>query len=157
MKPQIHYRLAEDSDIDQLTELRIEFLHEVAGGNGGDSSALRLSLPGYFKTALADGSYTCWLAEDSGQIVGLGGMAIWTKPGNLKSPDGKVGYIMNMYTVKSHRRSGICRELLKRLEDSARQQNVSILEMNTTHDGEPAYRQAGYKEPTSKVLELKLM
>jgi ribosomal protein S18 acetylase RimI-like enzyme len=156
LRPDIHYRLANESDIDELVKLRIEFLHEVAGGNGGDSSGLQASLPDYFKSAFVDGSYICWIAEDSGKIAGLGGMAIWTKPGNFKSPNGRIGYIMNMYTLKSHRRMGICRELLKLLENSAKQQDISILEMHATLDGEPVYRQAGYAEPVSKVLELNL-
>ncbi|MBL0105510.1 MAG: GNAT family N-acetyltransferase [Bacteroidetes bacterium] len=49
------------------------------------------------------------------QIAGHGVLVYRRQPGNFQNPKGKVGYIMNMYTIPSFRRKGICTTILKAL------------------------------------------
>jgi GNAT superfamily N-acetyltransferase len=151
------YRPATAGDSQLLVDLRIDFLDEVSGKQPAHvETGLRAYLKEYFDAALQDGSYVCWLAYDGQAIAGVGAMAVWTKPGNYKCPNGKVGYVMNMYTSTAYRRQGICGELLHKLKTSARQLNITMLEMHATTDGEPVYRKQQFKEPQSPFLELKL-
>lgn len=151
------YRLATTDDIDLLINLRIEFLNEISGNHEQETeNELRRALEEYFDRGVVDGSYVCWLAFDHDVIAGVGAMAIWSKPGNYKCPNGKVGYVMNMYTPPAHRRQGICSELLRKLIATARERDITMLEMHATIDGEPVYRKQHFTEPKSPFLELSL-
>lgn len=157
MNEHFHYRPASLADVVQLVELRLAFLQELSGTQEKETiSQLRKSLMAYLTHALPNGKYICWLALDKETIAGVGGIAVWEKPGNFMHPNGRVGYVMSMYTLPSYRRKGICRALLEKLAASAKEQDVDVLELHATKNGEALYRQLGYHEPRSPYLELQL-
>lgn len=154
MNNHFSYEPATIAAVGLLIDYRIRFLEELSGVQPAQTTtALRNSLHDYFSKAIADGSYICWMAQKDGIVAGLGGMAIWQKPGNFKTPGGKVGYILNMYTLPAFRKQGICSSLMEKLIESAKAMDVDILELHTTADGEPVYRKYAFNEPKSPVLE----
>ena len=148
----INYIQATESDVKILADLRIEFLVEFLGEQAEESTnELSKNLCNYFKQALNNKIYICWLAKIDNSIVGVGGMVIREQPGNFKNPSGKVGYLLNMYTVPSHRRKSICNEILNRLISTAKEMGVTAFELHATKEGESLYQKHGFAvhtEPT---------
>lgn len=151
----ISYSIAGMADLSLLVDYRMQFLEEISGIQNEETTArVRQNLQQYFSKALQDGSYICWLAKDVDTVAGIGGLAVREQPANFKIPNGKAGYIMNMYTLPAYRRQGIAGKLLEHLMETAREMNLSVLELHATYDGEPVYRKYGFTEPNSVVLDL---
>src|SRR5689334_2344234 len=110
----MEYSKATIDDLQLLINYRIEFMVEFLGPQTDETTeALTDGLRGYFSRALTDGSYICYLAKENNSLAGIGGMVIREQPGNFKNPSGRVGYIMNMYTVPAFRHKGICSAILE--------------------------------------------
>jgi len=150
----ITIRKATLDDLDKLIEYRIIFLKEAQGDPSPDlETLLRQSLKEYFTRALNEDLFVSYIAEYENNPIGFSGMVIREQPGNFQIPNGKTGYILNMFTVKEFRNSGIGSLLFQELIDEAKQRDLDKIELHATKDGEPVYRKYGFIEPHDKALE----
>ncbi|HLN73545.1 MAG TPA: GNAT family N-acetyltransferase [Prolixibacteraceae bacterium] len=153
-KNEISFRKATLNDIDILTEFRIVFLKEAQGIPTLElEEHLIMTLKQYFKKSLESNSFVSWIAEYENKPIGFSGMVIREQPGNFEIPDGKTGYILNMFTIKEYRKNGIGSMLFQRLIDDAKCLGLDKIELHATPDGEPIYRKFGFTEPHDKPLE----
>ena len=154
-KNKITIRKASSDDIEMLIEFRITFLKEAQWVPTQESELkLRKSLKDYFIKALDNSTFISYIAEYENQSAGFSGMVLREQPGNFEIPDGKTGYILNMYTIKEFRNNGIGSMLFQKLITEAKNLKLDKIELHATMDGEPIYRKSGFKEPHDKVLEL---
>jgi len=154
-KIKVLLRKASVSDIDLMIEYRITFLKEAQGIPSQElESQLRQSLRQYFTRSLINDTFVSWIAEFENISIGSSGMVIREQPGNLEVPNGRTGYILNMFTVKEFRENGIGSLLFQKLIDEAKQRELDKIELHATKDGEPIYRQFGFVEPHDKALEI---
>jgi GNAT superfamily N-acetyltransferase len=157
-KTQIILRKATLSDIDILIENRILFLNEVQGFTSIETeSLLRASLKQYLHTTFYDDSFVSWIAEYGNKPVGFSGMVIREQPGTYSRPNGRTGYILNMFTLKEYRKNGICSLLLQKLIEEAKERQLDQVELYATKEGEPLYRQFGFYDIHDKAMELTLL
>ena len=157
-KSKITYRRATVKDIQTLIDYRVRFLNELYGHpENGETAILRKSMRQYFSEAIPSGSFIAWLAEYECKTVGTGGMVVWQMPGRYGGLEtGRLGYILNMYTVPEARRSGICTRLLKELIEEAKSLGLRYLHLHASEDGVNIYRKAGFVEPERIELALKI-
>jgi ribosomal protein S18 acetylase RimI-like enzyme len=154
-KNSIIYKRASAKDIETLIEYRIIFLNETFGTQSHEMvSTLKKTLRQYFLKSFENDSFVSWIAEYENKSVGFGGMVIREQPGNYNVPNGRTGYILNMFTVKEFRKNGICSSIIQKLIDEAKQKKLDRIELYASKDGEPIYRQFGFLEPHEKALEL---
>jgi GNAT superfamily N-acetyltransferase len=155
----VTYRKAESSDIPVLTEYRIRFLDDSGNGQSAapvDLQSLRESITVYLMRAIPDENCIVIIAENEGSPVGFGFMAIHTIPNNYSNPSGKIGHILNMYTVPSFRRKGIASEIMRFLIKEAESRGIGKLSLNSTEAGEKIYRKLGFKNSVLPELQLTL-
>jgi GNAT superfamily N-acetyltransferase len=154
----ITYRRATVDDVQTLIDMRVRFLNELYSHLENDETKiLRKSLRQYFSEAIPSGSFIAWLAEHEGKTVGTGGMVVWQMPGRYEGIEtGRLGYILNMYTVPESRRSGACTRLLKELIKEAKSLGLRYFHLHASEDGMTIYRKAGFVEPKRIELALKL-
>jgi len=149
-------RRANINDVESLVDFRVRFLNELYGHLENDETEiLRRSLGKYFREAIPSRSFVAWLAECDGKIVGTSGMVVWQMParyGGLES--GKLGYVLNMYTVPEARGKGICTRLLNRLIREAKSLGLKYLHLHASEEGMSIYRKAGFSESNQKELGL---
>lgn len=154
---EIHYINADESDAYLLADYRIEFLEEYWGKQKKeDADKLRNNLVKYFSESIKNKSYICWLAKEKEKVVGIGGITLRNQPGNFKNPTGKVGYILNMYTVPSHRCKGIGMHILNKLISSAKERGYFMFELHATIEGKRLYQKNGFQlhpEPTYRKYD----
>lgn len=148
----ILFKQASVSDIHYLIVARFLFLTDLLGPATPEAeNKLRESLTVYFNNHIPNNTYLAWLAFDNDELVGAGGLAVRENPGSFKIPNGKCGYLMNMYTKPTHRKKGICSTILKNLQNSAQEMGITYFELHATEEGEPVYIKDGFfkhKEPT---------
>jgi hypothetical protein len=151
----IKIRRATIDDIEIITRYRIIFLSETYGKTTRENElALTGTLNEYFKKSLTDNSFISWIAEFENRPVGFSGLVIREQPGNFEVPNGKTGYILNMFTLKEFRNKGICNLLLNCIIDESQKLQLDKLELHATSAGEPIYRRIGFTDPHDKALEL---
>ena len=151
----ITYHKATHADLDSLVELRIQFTKLLTGIDSPDRiSELEKSSRHYFIRVL-DNSTGIWIiAKHEGQAVGTGGLLIRENPPNFKNPDGRMGYLANMYTLPTFRRKKICSKIIDLLVKEASQIGIKAFELHATKEGEFVYKQAGFEihdEPTYRM------
>jgi ribosomal protein S18 acetylase RimI-like enzyme len=148
----IAYTLATEAHIQTLIDFRLNFLIDFGGPQTQlAQEALIRELESYFNRHINDRSYICWFAHSENNVVGIGGMAIQELPGNFKNPQGKRGYILNMYTSPAFRNKGICSTILNKLMETAKEMGINTFELHATKAGEPVYVKNGFtlhNEPT---------
>ena len=154
----INYRRANIDDVEVLIDYRVRFLNELFNRPEDDETEiLRKTLREYFSEAIPSNDFIAWLAEYNGKIIGTSGMVVWQMParyGGLES--GKLGYILNLYTIPEARRKGICTRLLNELIKEAKSLGLKYLHLHASEDGISIYRKAGFVMPDQIELKLKL-
>jgi GNAT superfamily N-acetyltransferase len=154
----IDYRRADADDIDILVALRVRFLGELYDRpEDDDTEVLRRALQGYLSEAIPANDFIAWLAEVDGRAIGTGGMVVWQMParyGGLES--GRLGYVLNMYTILEARGKGVCTRLLDELIKEARSLGLKYLHLHSSEDGIDIYRRAGFAELDQIELAFRL-
>jgi ribosomal protein S18 acetylase RimI-like enzyme len=157
-KQKIVYRHAELNDIPTLVEHRVRFLNELYNHpKDAETAVVRKTLQNYFKKTIPSKEFIAWIAEHNGKIVATSGMVIWQKPatyGGVES--GKLGYLLNFYTIPEARKKGICTQLLNELIKEAKSLGLKYLHLHTSKEGINIYRKAGFAKPDQPELELRL-
>jgi GNAT superfamily N-acetyltransferase len=155
------YHIAGMQDVPLLVDLRVEFLEEYWGEQPSAArEELKRCLRDYYTRAINDHSYLSYYAKADNTIVAIGGMIFRQQAGNFNNPSGRICYLMNMYTIPSYRRKGICSKILNLLIENARVKGVTAFELHATPEGEPVYLKHDFKkhgEPTYRKYFGKLI
>lgn len=139
-------REANAGDIQALVELRIAFLTEDSGGLApAEAQALRACLADYFRRNIGRMCFA-FLVEADGAPIAAAYLAVSEKPANRSFPTGRVGTLLNVYTVPAHRRRGLATRLLTLLIERAKAERLSRLELLATASGKPLYEKMGFTE-----------
>lgn len=148
----ITYHKATIQDVNILVENRILFALELSGiQDEMQIQSIKIQLTEYFTKAIENNTCISFIASSDDLTVGIGSVYKKELPGNFKNPSGKWGYIMNMYTIPSYRRKGICKTILELLVSEGKKQGITAFELHATKDGEQVYKHNGfdiYNEPT---------
>jgi ribosomal protein S18 acetylase RimI-like enzyme len=156
-KNKISFRKAKIDDIRILVENRITFLKEIQGMPSQELEYhVRRSLKHYLLETMINETFISWIAEYDNVAIGFSGMVIRKQAGNFRVPNGKTGYILNMYTVREFRRLGIGTVLFEKLIEEARLKKLDKIDLHASPEGESLYRRFGFIEPVNKSLEMLL-
>jgi GNAT superfamily N-acetyltransferase len=153
----IVYRRASLEDVPTLVDYRIRFLNELDGRLSDDKTkVVSQSLLRYFTKAIPSSDFVGWVAERDGRIIATAGMVVWEKPALYEVESGRLGYLLNFYTIPGERGRGIAARLLNELIKEAKSLGLKHLHLHASKQGEPIYRKAGFKEPRMPELTLRL-
>ncbi|SEQ09918.1 Acetyltransferase (GNAT) family protein [Treponema bryantii] len=92
--------------------------------------------------------------EEDGKIISIAFLLIQEKPANPRFPHGRVGNIMNVYTVAEKRRQGIAGNVIKQIMDFGKTQNLDFLELKAAPMGYPLYKKLGFEDACSRCKEM---
>jgi GNAT superfamily N-acetyltransferase len=151
----ITYRKAGLSDAEKLAEIRSIFLKEMKNLSSEEERIIfEQANFEYFKKTLGDNTFVSWIAIDNNKIIATSGLSFLIFPPLFPISDGKVAYIMNMYTFPMYRNRGIGTELFKRIVDEARKLGYRKITLNTTDIGKPLYEKYGFKDVHGELVYL---
>lgn len=141
----ITYQRATEEHIEELSQLRGMFLSELSKDPNNKIEFVDSNLI-YLKKAIPREEFIAWIAIDKEKIVATSGIVFYTIAPCKSSPNGKVAYIQNMYTLKEYRRKVIARELFARTIEEAKAKGCTKIMLNASDDGKPLYEQFGFKD-----------
>ena len=150
----INYKKADLNELDEIIRCRIDFIREDMGPQTLEAEAtIQAPLQEYLKNHLNRDCFVFEAVEDS-QIISLAFLLILEKPANPRFPHGRVGNIMNVYTVAEKRRQGIAGNVIKQIMDFGKTQNLDFLELKATPMGYPLYKKLGFEDACSRCKEM---
>ena len=137
----IYYKRITETELDDFIMLRINQLREEGATEDID---LIPTLKDYYNRHMADGTFVSWLAMDEDKIVGTSGMSFVEKPPYFSCPNGKIGLLSSMYTVKEYRRKGIAKELLTKVVNEAKEYGCGTVQITASDMGMLLYSDFGF-------------
>ena len=149
----VNYRKATIRDVDELAKIRSIFLMEANDvSSETERGKIEAINKAYFETALADDSFVAWLALDEDEIIATSGLSFSFVPPSFHFQDGKVAYIMNMFTFPAYRNQGVGTELFKRTIEEARTRGYKKITLGATNMGRPLYEKYGFRRDESSMV-----
>ena len=151
------FEKANTKDIEDLVELRINFLLEDYGEILQEKlSLIADNLPDYFRKHLNKDLFV-FVCRNEHMIVGCCFLTISEKPSNPAFINGKTGTVVNVYTKPQFRRKGIAGELIRMLLTEAKNRNLDFVELLATDSGYNLYKSSGFADVVSKYHSMKFI
>ena len=75
----------------------------------------------YYLRTLANGEHIACFACCGEQIIGCGGLCLYSEMPSPDNPNGKCGYLMNIYVLPEYRQNGTGKKIVEYLVGQARQ------------------------------------
>lgn len=138
----MEFIMAVAEDIDALTQNRMDFVASIRPPD--DPESFRRATRAYFAEHLNDGTLVAYLCVEGGAILSSCVLCISQVMPKRSVPNGRVGLLLNVYTVPSHQRRGLARALVGMMLDHARELGLTKVELEATEDGYPLYRTLGF-------------
>ena len=153
----ITYRKATIHDIDELVRLRIEFLKEVQKVETRQYSEEELShsLYEYLTKGMNNDEFVAWLAISGSEIVATSGLCFFQITPGFTLIDGKIAYILNIYTLPIWRGKGIGKKVFGHILQEAVSRGYKRISLHASDDGRPIYERFGFCLTTDE-MELRL-
>ena len=152
---EIQYLQAVLSDIDDLIRMRLAYIHDDFGPQTPDTEkAIESQLKDYFRIHLGKDCFV-FAAKENETIVGTAFLVIVEKPANPHFLHGKIGDVLNVYTVPEKRRQGIAGKLMKMMIEYGQKLDLDFIELKATADGYPLYKKLGFEDSPCGYKEMK--
>ena len=146
----INYKNAELNQLEEIINCRLEFLREDVGPQSPENETImREQLEAYLKNHL---NHDCFVftAQEDEKIISIAILLILEKPANPSFLHGRIGNIMNVYTVPQKRRQGIAGNVIKQIIEFGKTQNLDFLELKAAPMGYPLYKKLGFVDVDSR-------
>lgn len=145
----MEYRQARQADIKTLINMRMAYLQEDYSVIIEEERAqLNNQLPNYFKQHL-NKDLKAYIALDKGKIVAVALLLIIEKPANPSFLTGKIGNVLNVYTMPEYRKQGIASRLMGQMICDAKLLELSYIELKATKMGRSLYEDLGFESVQS--------
>lgn len=149
----IEYRKANIDDIDELVNIRIEFLKEAQNFEpNSDDLVIKESLFNYFNKALNNNSFIAWIAIDDKKIIAICGLCFYTLLPLYGNPSGGNAYITNVYTKSTYRHRGIANYLFEKIIKEAKYLGYTRLCLHATDKGRQLYKKYGFRDVNMEMI-----
>lgn len=142
-------KMASLDELETLMEWRMRVLAEVfSDSKQPDWEEIRKNNEAYYKEALSDSTHTaCFVInEESGEIIGCGGICYQRE---MPSPDnltGTNGYLMNIYTLPEYRGHGVGRKIIEFLISDAKERGTEKIYLESSVGAKQLYRENGFSD-----------
>jgi GNAT superfamily N-acetyltransferase len=151
MPDPIVIRLAADTSADVLTlsELRRKSALEIRPGSDDDAGFQERFAAWHERES--DRRLT-WLAEASGQAVGLMNLAVFERMPRPGSDPGRWGYLANAYVLPGYRNRGVGTRLIEAVLAHADAHGFARVVLSPSQRSVPFYRRAGFGPAETLLL-----
>lgn len=150
----IRIRKANELDIPQLTDMRVQYLCEVSVIKYvKNSTDFEERVKSYLEKHLNE-DLEVYVAEINGEIISVYFIIYFDQIPKVGLVNGKVGIPINLYTKPQYRYDGLSEALFEFLAENAEKRGVELLEMEIPKASIPFYEKFGF-EPM-KVIPVQL-
>ena len=147
----ITMRRATPRDCDIILHHRRSMFEEMKEGTSDDlDQTVQIARP-WLITALANGSYQGWIAENSHRRVVAGaGIVILSWPASPKNLENRRALIVNVYTEPDFRGRGLARQLMLTALGWLKGQGFRMAALHASEAGKHLYETLGFR-PTNEM------
>lgn len=149
------YRLAKESDIPMLSEMRWEHEYEEEGNFDISKEDFIKECSLFLANGLKIGTWVYWIAEEENTIISniyISRIRKVPKPQKLFA---EIGYITNVHTKADFRNKGIGTELLKSAKQWAFDNQIELLFVWPSQKAVTFYEREGFSVH-NEIMELEL-
>jgi GNAT superfamily N-acetyltransferase len=156
-KEELKFRKLNKDDKDLFVKLRFEYFSMSNFDiNEFERNELKNNLTKYFDENIGNNNFLGMICEYRKEIISAAYLAINRKPPNQNFVNGKTGTLLNVFTYPEYRNQGIATELLRRIIEEARKENINVISLSSTKEGEKLYKKLGFKEAEYKEMNIRL-
>ena len=110
----------------------------------------------WLESALTDGSYLGWLAEDPGQhVIAGGGVLLSSWPSRPGDSNTRRALIINVYTEPEYRQRGLARQIMSLIIQRLKEQSFLSVALHASAEGRHLYETLGFVPTNEMRLRLK--
>jgi GNAT superfamily N-acetyltransferase len=151
----ITLRRATPRDCDIILHHRRSMFQEMNEGTQDElDRTVQIARP-WLITALSNGNYQGWLAEDrQGNVVAGAGVVILSWPASPRNPENRRGLIVNVYTEADFRGQGLARKLLLTVLDWLKEQGFHMAALHASDAGRHLYESLGFRVTNEMQIRL---
>jgi len=141
-----------------LVDLRIEFIKDIHPEIAPQLlKNIQRSTLTYFKDLLNNNSYIGFIGiNNKSEIICTAGLLIYYLPPLNNENYRKIGHVLNFYTKPAYRKKGIGLKLMNYIKNTAVNEKINRLVLNSTKIGFSMYKKAGFIEPEDKAMLIDL-
>jgi GNAT superfamily N-acetyltransferase len=138
-------RIANSSDLDLLTRLRVEFLADHRGVPSETFSLDFVERTSEFLASMFEaGRLHSWVAEDNGRTRGVVSLLLHDEPPVPDDARTSEALVINMYVLPSERSLGVGASLLRACLAGGEERGVRRFYLRATQIGRPLYETFGF-------------
>lgn len=153
---QIKVEKADLKDINELVQMRLEYLTEDYGSlTEIQTEKIRNQLPEYYNNHLNKDLFVYIVKSE--RIISCCFLLVSEKPANPSFINGRTGTVLNVYTKPECRRKGIAGKIMKFLISDAKEMKLDFVELKSTDCGYNLYKSVGFEDVNSKYHNMKII
>lgn len=153
---QIKVEKADLKDINELVQMRLEYLTEDYGSlTEIQSEKIRNQLPVYYQNHLNKDLFVYVVKSE--RIISCCFLLVSEKPANPSFINGRTGTVLNVYTKPEFRKKGIARKIMEFLIYDAKEMKLDFVELKATDNGYKLYKSVGFEDIVSKYHNMKIV
>lgn len=138
-------RKAELSDSEIFVKLRIAMRKERDLGFQESKNNFVTNTQRFFIENIKSGAFIAFFATDHHEVAAMSGISVYNVPPTQEVQNGKIAYLMSMYTLPQYRKKGIATQLLERVVKEAKLLGCDKVTLNASPMGKPLYTKFGFK------------
>lgn len=144
---EITLRLANIQELDRLLAWRKVVLKEVFPDCTEEKlNAVIEENRLYYLRTLPKGKHIACFACCGEEIIGCGGLCLYNEMPSPDNPNGKCGYLMNIYVLPEYRQNGAGKKIVEYLVGQARQQGAGKIYLEAATGTVPFYKSVGFSD-----------
>ncbi len=156
-KENLEFRKLNTNDKNLFIKLRFEyFVMDEFDMTGIEKDEIEDNLGKYFDENIENNNFLGIICEHKNKIISAAYLAINKMPPNPHFINGKTGTLLNVFTYPEYRNQGIATELIKKIIEEAKKENISQINLSATKSGEKMYKKLGFKESKYTQMNVKI-
>ena len=149
-------RIADDTEIDLLVDLRIKFVKDIHPEYTINKiNELTVATKKYINEQYNKNMYVGFIGEVESEIVCTTALLIYDYPPLYSQEYRKIGHVLNFFTDKKYRRKGFGIKMMDFVKEYSKHNNIYKLDLSATEDGYELYKKCGYSD-SERNMELVL-
>lgn len=141
------YAVVGENRIEELTQLRIEFIQELHPElSGAKLDEIAAGSRSYVEWLISNDAYVGFIGVADSKVVCTAALLVYLLPPLASAEARKVGHVLNFFTRKEHRGNGYGGGLMAFIQDYGKEHGFHRLFLNATDDGYPLYKKCGFTD-----------
>ena len=136
---------------DEFCRLRIALLTELGElSSNSDCTELNTATKEYSLSHIKK-DLMSWGIFNNGNLVAIGSLCLFSRIPYQENLIGSEGYILNIYTMPSHRKLGYAKRIVDEIIRYSSENHINRLWLNASEQGREMYKKFGFKEKENEM------